>query len=110
MTGTAAHPEAGLAGWFRGFGLLRLLLLAVSAVLVLVAPFSGGRVVLEGLGVFTTLIAPVAYAVFVFVLPLDMMMTRIFMSDAQPERRARLKRVLITEGVLLALLLLAWMP
>jgi hypothetical protein len=106
-------PEPGwrlVKSWFAGFGVLRLMLAGASAILVLMGPFSGGQVRLEGAAVLTTLVAPVAYAVFVFVLPLDMTMTGIFMSDAAPERRRALKRVLITEALLLAALLLSWLP
>jgi hypothetical protein len=94
--------------WFRGFGPLRLLLLGTVAALILLGPFSGGPVRFEGIALFTTLLAPVAFAVFVFVLPLDMLMTLVFMSGADDARRARLRRVMVTEAALLALLVLAW--
>jgi len=96
--------------WFQGFGPLRLLLVGLAVLLVVLGPFSGGAVSFEGFSLITTLVAPVAYAVFVFVLPLDMMMTRIFMSDATDAKRAALRRVLITEAALLAVLVLAWLP
>jgi hypothetical protein len=94
--------------WFRGFGPLRVLLLGSAAALIVLGPFSGGPVSFEGIALFTTLLAPVAFAVFVFVLPLDMLMALVFMSGADTTRRARLRRVVITEGSLLALLVLAW--
>ena len=98
-------PAGGPLGWLRGFGALRLMLVGSVVLLIAVAPFSGGRVDFEGVALLTTLVAPVAYAVFVFVLPLDMMMTFIFMNDAQGVCRARLKRVLVTEAVLFVLLM-----
>ena len=76
----------------------------------MVGPFSGGSVDFAGFALITTLVAPVAYAIFVFVLPLDMTMSAIFMSDTTPRRRAALKRAVITEAVLLAIMLLAWLP
>ncbi len=99
-----------MTGWFDGFGPLRLLLVGSVVALIALGPFSGGPVRLEGLALFTTLLAPVAFAVFVFVLPLDMMMTAVFMSDAADAKRAALRRVLLTEGALLAVMVLAWMP
>ena len=99
-----------LISWFEGFGPLRLLLIAVVGLLVVVGPFSGGAVDFAGFALITTLIAPVAYAIFMFVLPLDMTMTALFMSDTTPLRRAALKRALITEALLLVVLLLAWLP
>jgi hypothetical protein len=96
--------------WFQGFGPLRLVLIAVVAVLIAVGPFSGGSVRFDGLHLITTLVAPVAYAIFIFVLPLDMMMSLVFMSGAGEEKRAALKRVILTEGLLLVAMLLAWLP
>ncbi len=96
--------------WFDGFGPLRLMLITMVALLAMVGPFSGGRVDFAGFALITTLVAPVTYAIFVFVLPLDMTMSALFMTDTTPERRAALKRALITEAVLLAVMLLAWLP
>jgi len=96
--------------WFEGFRPLRVLLVGCVIALIALGPFSGGAVRLEGIALFTTLVAPVSFAVFVFVLPLDMMMTLVFMSDAEGAKRSALKRVLITEGVLLLLMVLAWLP
>ena len=96
--------------WFEGFGALRLLLVATAGLLALLGPFSGGSVDFAGFALITTLVAPVAYAIFMFVLPLDMTMSALFMTDTTPLRRAALKRALITEAILLAVMLLAWLP
>ncbi|MFT5446413.1 MAG: hypothetical protein ACI9DC_001580 [Gammaproteobacteria bacterium] len=96
--------------WFDDFGALRLLLIAVAGGLVLLGPFSGGSVDFAGFALITTLVAPVAYAILVFVLPLDMTMTALFMTDTTPQRRAALKRALITEAVLLAVMIMTWLP
>lgn len=99
-----------IARWFEGFGALRLMLIGLSAFLMLLGPVSGGEVSFEGIALFTTLLAPTFYVVMVFVLPLDMTMTRVFMSDASEEKRTQLRRVIMTEAVLLAFMLLAWLP
>jgi len=99
-----------MSAWFQGFGSLRLMLLGTVAALVALGPVSGGTVSFQGVALITTLVAPVAFAIFIFVLPLDMMMTGIFMSDAHAAKRRRLKRVLITETVALVALVLAWLP
>ena len=99
-----------MSAWLRGFGSLRLMLLGTVAALVALGPFSGGPVSFQGAALVTTLVAPVAFAIFIFVLPLDMMMTGIFMSDADASNRRRLKRVLIAEAALLVALVLAWLP
>ena len=108
--GKAQRPRMNVLSWFEGFGLLRMMLLTMVGLLAMVGPFSGGNVDFAGFALITTLIAPVAYAIFVFVLPLDMTMSALFMTDTTPERRAALKRALITEAVLLAVMLLAWLP
>jgi hypothetical protein len=99
-----------IAHWFQGFGALRLMLIGLSATLMLLGPVSGGEVSFEGIALFTTLLAPTFYVVMIFVLPLDMTMSRVFMSDATPVKRTQLRRVIITEAVLLLLMLLAWLP
>ena len=108
--GKAQRPRMNVLNWFDGFGPLRLMLITMVALLAMVGPFSGGRVDFAGFALITTLVAPVTYAIFVFVLPLDMTMSALFMTDTTPERRAALKRALITEAVLLAVMLLAWLP
>ena len=96
--------------WFEGFGTLRWMLIIIAVILMLLGPVSGGPVTFEGLGLLTTLLAPTFYVVIIFVLPLDMTMTRVFMTEADDARRVQLKRVMITEAVLLALMLLTWLP
>ncbi len=99
-----------MKSWFQGFGPLRLILIAVVGLLIVIGPFSGGSVRFDGLHLITTLVAPVAYAIFIFVLPLDMTMSLVFMSGASEEKRAALKRVMITEGLLFVAMILAWLP
>ncbi len=99
-----------MKGWFEGFGGLRLMLVALCAALVLVGPFSGGAVRFDGFALITTLVAPVAFAIFLFVLPLDMVMSWVFMSGASDTRRAALRRAIVTEGALMVLMVLAWLP
>ena len=58
----------------------------------------------------TTVVSPALFVIFVFVLPLDLFMTWVFMSDKTGEERGRLKRVMLTEGALLAALTVSWTP
>ena len=95
---------------FRGFGPLRLVLIATVVAVTVLGPFSGGPFRHEGIALVTTLIAPVAYVIFVFVLPLDIVMAMVFMSGADEERRAALKRAIMIEAILFVLMVLAWMP
>ena len=115
-------------------GALRIALLAAIAVLVASAPFAsfgpdgfGGIDVSRALGVeggdpgsreinlspgllWTTLVAPPLAVMMAFVVPLDMLMSRIYMTDKEETERARYRRILAIEALALALLVGAWTP
>ena len=57
-----------------------------------------------------SVIAPTLFVIMAFVLPLDITMTLIFMSDRQGPERRRLRRIAQAETVLLVAMLVAWMP
>lgn len=100
-----------LSGILNTFGVLRLCLLSLVVLLIALSPFTGTTVRLGGVfDVITTLLAPAFYVVFVFVLPLDMVMTRVFMSAKSETDRRRLAKVFWTEVVLFVALVLAWLP
>ena len=82
----------------------------VTLLLVLVAPFAGGYVQTSGWPLVTTLIAPVSFVIFFFILCLDMLMTRLFMSARPPTERRRFVLIFRSEAVLLTVLVLSWMP
>ena len=92
------------------FGLLRTLLVLSTVVLAAVSPFALKAGSIEESGLFLPAIAPSLVVILIFVIPLDMAMTRIFMSAANDENRARLSFVIKSEGVLLLLLLATWIP
>ena len=115
-------------------GALRIALLAATAVLVASAPFAsfgpdgfdgvdvpralgiggsalGSRALDLPLGlVWTTLVAPPLAVMMAFVVPLDILMSRIYMSDKQGAERARFRRILAVEALAFVLLAGAWTP
>ena len=91
-------------------GPLRTMLVIIVLALIVISPFAGGRVVVSGWAIITTLLAPTLYVIMVFVLPLDIVMTRVFMSAAEGEARARYVRIIRIELLLLILLLISWAP
>jgi hypothetical protein len=107
MRGTARH---GITGWIGSLGALRLCLCAVVISLVAIAPFSGGQARYEGFAFVTTVLAPAFFVMFLFIVPLDLAMTRIFMSDKTGPERTRYRRVLWVEGSLLLALVASWAP
>lgn len=95
---------------FRRLGILRSALAITAVALIVTAPFSGGAVQFDGWALWPTLVAPTLMVILAFVLPLDLLMTRVFMSDVEPGEHTRLRFVLRVETVLLVVLLAAWFP
>ncbi len=91
-------------------GALRAMLVAVVLLLILMGPISGGEARVSGFALFTSVVAPAFYVIMLFVLPLDITMSRVFMGEAQGEEKLRYRFIIRLELVLLALMLLAWLP
>ena len=91
-------------------GVLRLLLLVGVVALIVAAPFSDVPAHSAGWPLVRGVIAPTLFVIMAFVLPLDITMTLVFMSGRQGPQRRRLRRIAVTEAVLLAAMLVAWTP
>lgn len=94
----------------KDLGALRAVLLVCTLGLVALAPFADGKVYLHDARLLTSVVAPALMVIFVFVLTLDITMTRIFSLDTSPERRAGMRRAVRIESIALAVLIAAWMP
>ena len=92
------------------FGALRVLLVIGIVALIIAAPFSDGPIYSTGWALVRSVIAPTLFVIMAFVLPLDITMTLVFMSDRQGPDRRRLRRIAQTETVLLVAMLIAWTP
>ena len=92
------------------FGALRVLLVLCVAALIVAAPFSDGPAHAAGWPLVGGVIAPTLFVIMAFVLPLDITMTLVFMSDRRGAERRRLLRIAQTEAVLLVAMLVAWTP
>ncbi len=100
-----------LGRFIARMGVLRVLLALVTVGLSGLAPFAPGAGVEGGaLGVLAGAVVPALATLVAFVLPLDMTMSRIFMSGADGAEVARYARIIRCEAWLLALLLAAWVP
>jgi len=91
-------------------GLLRTLLVGSTLSLIMLAPFADGTTHVHGIGLFTSVVAPALMVIFVFVLMLDIVMARIFSIDAEPARRAGMRRAARIELFALVAMLAAWTP
>ena len=134
MPEPAPHRAPVLRERLLELGALRIALLAAIAVLVASAPFSsfgpdgsgaiefsralgveggalGSRELNLSMGlVWTTLVAPPLAVMMAFVVPLDMLMSRIYMTDKPKAERARFRRILAAEAFAFVLLVAAWVP
>ncbi len=91
-------------------GALRAIMVACTLLLIALAPFADGNVHVHDSRLLTSVIAPALMVIFVFVLLLDITMTRIFSIDTTPERRAGMRRAVRLEFFALLALVAAWMP
>ena len=134
-----SEPDPGRAPSLRDraveLGALRLALLAAVAVLAASAPFASigssgpgafdaARALAAGAGapggphgigvslgvVWTNLVAPPLAVMMAFVIPLDMLMSRLYMADKRGAERARYRRILTAEALAFVLLAAAWTP
>ena len=94
----------------RIFGALRILLVLGVVALIIAAPFSDGQTHSTGWPLVRSVIAPTLFVIMAFVLPLDITMTLVFMTDRQGPQRRRLRIIVQTEAVLLVAMLAAWIP
>ena len=99
-----------LRDFVSNFGALRVLLVISVVALIIVAPFSDGPAHATGWPLVRSVIAPTLFVIMAFVLPLDITMTLIFMSDRQGPERRRLRRIAQAETVLLVTMAVAWLP
>jgi len=91
-------------------GALRILLALIALVAVAFAPVPGVASARAGWALVTTAVIPALGPVVFAVLLFDMLMSRVLMSDAEGEARRRYRRALAFDGVVVAVLLLSWLP
>jgi hypothetical protein len=88
-------------------GPMRLALALFTFILIGMAPFAS-EASFSGWGVVVGTVAPSMTMIMLFALPLDMMMSRIFMTDTEGAERLRYRRILWLELFLMIALILAW--
>ena len=97
------------ADFSRQLGPFRMTLAASTVLLMLAAPFALGESQYHDWRIVPTVVTPVLAVMLLFLLPLDMLMSWVF-ARGDPERARRLRMVIRTEALLLALLLVSWWP
>lgn len=111
MRAFAASPSARMSKIARvlgSLGLLRTMLAVTTILLILAAPYAREETDYSAWAIMRGTVAPALMVIVAFVLPLDITMSRIFMSDGTGADRY--KRIIRVECLLLAALLLTWTP
>jgi len=91
-------------------GDLRSMLITMALICMVAIPFTSDEVRMEGVGLFTDVLAPVVSLILVFVILLDMLMSRVFMIEKEADVVARFKFILKIEFLVLACLIGFWAP
>ncbi len=99
-----------MAALLSQLGTLRLLLLAATLAVSACGPFVDASVHIDDWRILPSVVAPSVMMMLLFTLPLDMTMSRVFMSDADAAERARLAAIIKLEAAAMALLVLCWLP
>ncbi len=99
-----------LSQHFKNLNPLRKMLIALTTVIACVGPFPNGTAETDDWRILPTVIAPTLMLMLIFVLPLDMTMSKIFMSDADPGKKSILGMAIKIDLILFMLLILGWIP
>jgi hypothetical protein len=95
----------------KTLGPLRMFLAVITVVLVALAPFSLEEASYLDWGMVPTVLAPIVTVMMLFVLPLDIMMARLFMVGGDdPVERKRMGSVIGIELALFGVLVASWVP
>jgi len=92
------------------FGTLRLGLLAITLLVIMLSVFADGTTYMHDWRIVPSVLAPSIMMMLAFALPLEMTMTRIFITNAEPAEKQRLKGILKLEAIVYFLLIASWTP
>ncbi len=92
------------------FGTLRLGLLTIALLVIILSAFADGNTYMHDWRIVPSVLAPSIMMMLVFAIPLEMTMTRIFITNAEPPEKRRLQRILKLEAIVYLLLIVSWTP
>jgi hypothetical protein len=92
------------------FGTLRIGLLTIALLVIILSVFADGNTYMHDWRIVPSVLAPSIMMMLVFAIPLEMTMTRIFITNAEPAEKARLQRILKREAIVYLLLIVSWTP
>ena len=92
------------------FGTLRLGLLTIALLVIILSFFADGNTYMHDWRIVPSVLAPSIMMMLVFAIPLEMTMTRIFITNAEPAEKRRLQHILKLEAIVYLLLIVSWTP
>jgi len=99
-----------MKNFFDEIGALRVLMLVTTLLSLSAIPFTDTEVRMEGLGLLPDVLVPVVSFILLFILLLDMLMSRVFMIEADDAKRKKFNRIFILELLQVVLLISLWSP
>jgi Na+-driven multidrug efflux pump len=99
-----------VVGFISQLGPLRVMLAVLAIISIVFTPDAGTSVVYSGWGLFHTVLVPILAPLIFMVLMLDVMMSRIWMTDKQGAERKRFVTIIMIDLVLGLGILIVWLP
>jgi len=89
-------------------GVLRVTMLCTTLLSLSAIPFTNTDVRMEGWGLLPDVLVPVVSFILVFILLLDMLMSRVFMIEAEAQKRQRFSKIFWVEFAQVVSLIVLW--
>jgi len=99
-----------MKNFFNEMGALRVMLMTITLLSMSAIPFTDTNVRMEGWGLLPDVLVPVVSFILVFIILLDMLMSRVFMIEADEAKRKKFNKIFLLELVLIVSLILFWSP
>lgn len=99
-----------MKNFFEEIGALRTMLLIATLLSLSAIPFTDTSVRMEGWGLLPDVLVPVVSFILVFIVLLDMLMSRVFMIEADEAKRLKFKKIFLLELSEVVVLLALWSP
>ena len=99
-----------MKNFFDEIGALRVMMLIATLLSLSAIPFTNTDVRMEGLGLLPDVLVPVVSFILLFILLLDMLMSRVFMIEADTEKRKKFNQIFLLELLQIVLIISLWSP
>jgi len=99
-----------MKNFFAEIGALRVMMLITTLLSLSAILFTSTEVRMEGWGFVPDVLVPVVSFLLLFILLLDMLMSRVFMIEADSKKRKKFNKIFLLELVQVSLLIGLWSP